>query len=135
MGRSEHRSSTLLSAEEKASRREELLQLKLVEEKRCTEEAASMRELHGKITALTIERLRGLVQQAEEFSQSNGRLFSSRTKYKMDVDAKNASLQYLLSRAASAIEICSNGAEAGDANKKKGGLKKVGSISEKTKKK
>jgi hypothetical protein len=106
-----------------------------MDEKRRSEgEAVSLAALanvaafNSEVKGLTAARMHALMETVVANVRSNDQLWSLRTKYKADVDQKNASLQYLLQRAATAAETVFASETGTDPKKGKGkDAKSVGS--------
>ena len=111
-----------------------------MEEKTALQALDTVHRFNNQVKEGTVKRLQSLLEEAKLHADKNGKLWAERTKYKIDIDRKNASLSYLLQRAATAVDNVA-AAEAADAKKKDkkdhkggGGAKSSGSKDSKKKK-
>lgn len=94
----------ILSKEDRAVEYSQLEEQKALEDKACADTLAEFFTVNSKLREMTTERLVSVVEQAEQNNVKNAMLWAARTKYKMDIDQKNASLHYLLQRASAAAD-------------------------------
>ena len=79
-------------------------QVKLSDEKNAIAAFEACEKFNQNTKEMTRMRLQYLLAENEENIATNGKLWAERTRYKIDIDRKNASLAYLLQRTASALE-------------------------------